>query len=129
MNPFSKYLRQWSNDRDFDGFVEQWDALERLVISVYRGKMAPEAAVQAYEGLWPRLREHYDHWEASLTPYWTATRAAGEPTQTDPFRLLLAIPGPEAIPGDWRAMQHLPAAREAINRYLVAHNGRPDEIT
>jgi hypothetical protein len=119
MNPFSKYLRQWSSDGDFDAFVEHWDRLEQIVIGVYRGKIEVEAAVPEFNQVWPWLRERYPDWEAILRPHWQPTRAAGEPTLDDPFRLLLACPGPEAIRGDWRAMRHLPAAREAINRYLL----------
>jgi hypothetical protein len=126
MNPFSNHLRQWSNDSQFEAFVDQWDRLERIVIGVYRGQMTPEEAAGEYGRLWPWLREAYGRWEEALRPHWLATRAAGEPTRADPFRLLLDIPRPEAIPGDWRAMQHLPAAREAINRYLVALSQRYD---
>lgn len=118
MNPFSRFLRQWSSDLEFGAFVEQWDRLERVVVGVYRGKLDPAAAAPEFAAVWSWLREHYLHWEEALRPHWQATRAAGEPTHTDPFRLLLSVPEPSAIPGDWRAMQHLPAAREAINRLL-----------
>lgn len=119
MNPFTKYLSQWSSDSNFAAFIEQWDRLERLVIAVYRGKTAPTEAGPEYDQVWPWLRKQYSHWEDTLRPYWQITRAAGEPTQTDPFQLLLDISAPAMIPGQWRAMQHLPAAREAINHYLV----------
>lgn len=119
MNPYTQFLSQWSTDRTFTAFVDDWDRLERLVIGVYRGKVEAASAQSEFEELWPRLREHYPRWEPILRSHWQATQAAGEPTQTDPFNLLLAIESPAAIPGDWRAMQHLPAAREAINRYLV----------
>jgi hypothetical protein len=122
MNPFTQYLSQWSRDGDFAAFVEQWDRLERLVVGVYRGKLNVDRAAPEFEALWPWLRREYGAWAGALRPYWQATRAAGEPTQTDPFRLLLDIPAARAISGDWRAMQHLPAAREAINRYLVDHS-------
>ena len=121
MNPFTKYLRQWSSERDFNVFVEQWDRLERIVVDIYRAKMDIAAAEPVYAEVWPWLREHYPHWRDALRPYWQATRAAGEPTYNDPFQLLLDIPAPMAISGDWRAMQHLPAARESINRYLIDH--------
>jgi hypothetical protein len=121
MNPFTRFLSQWSDDTGFDEFVRQWDRLERLVIDVYRGKLAEDAAQPEFEQVWPWLRQRYPGWETTLTPYWQVTRAAGEPTQVDPFRLLLAIDNPAAIRGDWRAMQHLPAAREAINRYLTSN--------
>jgi hypothetical protein len=120
MNPFSKYLRQWSNDSQFEAFVDQWDRLERIVVGIYRGKIKVETAVPEFNQVWPWLRERYSDWAEALRPHWQATRAAGEPTHDDPFQLLLALPEPAAIRGDWRAMQHLPAAREAINRYLLA---------
>lgn len=119
MNPFSKYLRQFTTDREFDAFVAQWDVLESTVIGVYRQKMTIEQAQADFTTTWPKLRQAYPQWEPRLRPYWQATRAAGEPTQIDPFQLLLSIPNPKAIQGDWNAMQHLPAAREALNRYLV----------
>jgi hypothetical protein len=119
VNPFTKYLSQWSGDGRFDDFIGHWDRLERLVIGVYRGKIDPSAAGPEYEDVWPWLRAHYPEWEATLAPHWRQTRAAGEPIRLDPFRLMLAIPSPKDITGDWRAMQHLPAAREAINRYLA----------
>jgi hypothetical protein len=57
-------------------------------------------------------------WSAYLRPYWQKTKAAGEHTQTDPFQLVLDLEAPDAILGDWRAMQHLPAAREALNLFV-----------
>lgn len=121
MNPFSKYLRQFSDDPQFDTFVAHWDELESVVVRVYRHKMTVEAAQADFEQAWPWLREAYRHWEPMLRPYWQQTRAAGELTKTDPFQLLLDLQSPEAIAGNWTAMQHLPAAREAINRFLVDH--------
>ncbi len=121
MNPFSKYLSQWSADTDFAAFVEQWDRLEAVVVGVYRRKMDLAVAEITFDEVWSRLRESYPRWRDELRLYWQATRAAGEPTQIDPFQLLLDIPTPGAIGGDWRAMQHLPAAREAINHYLIDH--------
>lgn len=124
MNPYTKFLSQWSHDRPFAAFVADWDRLERLVIGVYRGKVDATTAQTDFDELWPRLRKLYPRWERVLISHWQATLAAGEPTRTDPFRLLLAVESPAAIPGNWRAMQHLPAAREAINRYLV-EQGNP----
>ena len=96
--------------------------LERVVVGVYRQKMDAAEAGAEYVAVWSGLRRSYPRWAVALRPHWRATRAAGELTHTDPFALLLALDGPAAIPGDWRAMQHLPAAREAINRYL---SGQP----
>jgi hypothetical protein len=119
MNPFTKYLRQWSGDPELTAFIDDWDRLERLVISVYRGELEPEAAAVEFGLVWPRLGKQYQKWQEILTPYWTNTQVAGKAVQIDPFQLLLDIPNPQAIAGDWQLMQHLPAAREAINRYLA----------
>jgi hypothetical protein len=119
MNPFSKFLRQWSQDDSLAEFVEYWDRLERLVVQVYRQKLTPEAAVGEFEQVWPWLRAHYEAWEGALRPLWTQTVAGGQPTQQDPFQLLLALSSPKAISGDWVAMQHLPAAREALNQLIL----------
>lgn len=122
MNPFSKYLSQWSADRDFNAFVAQWDRLERLVVAIYRQKIDITAAEAEFESIWPGLRRDYEIWGAALRPLWQATRAGGKATQGDPFQLLLDLQSPAGITGNWLAMQHLPAAREAINRYLLAQS-------
>lgn len=121
MNPFTKHLRQGSTDDEFARFITLWDRLERLVIDVYKAKQSTSTADADFRLIWSQLRIEYPVWEQALHPFWTLTRAAGEATRTDPFLLLLAIENADAIPGDWRAMQHLPAAREAINRYLLEH--------
>jgi hypothetical protein len=51
-----------------------------------------------------------------LWPFWQQTKAAGQTTKIDPFQLILDIQHPQCILGDW---QHLPAAREAINRFVL----------
>lgn len=123
INPFSKFLSQWSTDAEFEAFRERWDELERVVVGVYRRKMTHEEAAPAFERVWPWLREAYPRWQPALEPYWRQTRAAGAPTDRDPFLIFLEKQRPADINGDWNAMQHLPAAREAINRYLLDHTG------
>ncbi len=120
MNPFTKFLRQWPTNEEFDAFVTYWDRLERLTIQVYREKMTAEMAQSEFDEVWPWLRERYGRWQPLLETYWRQTTAAGKPTQSDPFLLLLEKPSPAAISGDWQAMQHLPAAREALNQYIIA---------
>jgi hypothetical protein len=124
MNPFTRFLNQWSKNRKLDEFIAYWDALETIVIHVYRQKVSLDEAGPEFERVWAWLRARYGAWEGVLRPYWQQTKAAGEPTQTDPFRLLLDIQNPAAILGDWRAMQHLPAAREALNLYLQDANNK-----
>lgn len=119
MNPFSKYLRQWTTDANFDTFVDDWDRLESLVISVYRGRLSENDSAAEFSKIWPILRTEYPKWKEILRPYWKDVLAGGKPVGADPFRTLLAMTGPADISGNWEAMQILPAAREAINRYLA----------
>jgi hypothetical protein len=118
MNPFTRFLNQWSNNRALTRFIEHWDRLERLTVLVHRKKMPVATAAPEFAEVWPWLRQNYGAWRDGLRPYWQKTKAAGFPTQTDPFELLLELESPHAIVGNWRAMQHLPAAREALNRFL-----------
>lgn len=88
------------------------------MVRVHRKKMGLAEAEPEFVQVWPWLRQHYGGWEELLRPYWQQTKAAGAQTQTDPFQLLLDLETASAILGNWRAMQHLPAAREALNRFL-----------
>ena len=119
MNPFSKFLSQWSNNEGIEEFVVYWDRLEALTIAVYKEKVTPTKATTEFGVVWPWLRQHYGRWQPQLLPLWQKTKVAGKPTQTDPFQLLLQLATPEEIQGNWTAMQHLPAAREALNRLLI----------
>ena len=118
MNPFTRFLSQWSKDHSFAEFIQHWDRLEILVVQVHREKVTVGDAAPEFAQVWPWLQRNYGRWAEKLRPYWQKTRAAGAPTQTDPFQLLLEIDSPNAIVGNWRAMQHLPAAREALNCFL-----------
>jgi hypothetical protein len=118
MNPFTRFLSQWSKNRSLDELVAYWDRLERLVVLVHRQKMTLAEAESEFNQVWPWLRQRYGDWADALRPYWQQTKAAGESTQADPFQLLLDLESPAAILGNWRAMQHLPAAREALNLFL-----------
>lgn len=126
MNPYTSYLMQWVDDPAFGEFVQYWDALETIVVRVYRQKATPESAADDFYRVWPWLRRCYHTHEPALRPYRQQVKAGGEPIDGDPFLLLLNIAAPGDIPGDRRMMQHLPAAREAINRYLVAQTGEAD---
>ncbi len=88
------------------------------MVQVHREKMMLAVAEPEFAQVWPWLRQHYGRWEEVLRPYWQQTKAAGVPTQTDPFQLLLDLETPAAILDNWHVMQHLPAAREALNLYL-----------
>ena len=62
-----------------------------------------------------------------MRPHCQASRSAGQPTQPSLLQLLLDLQSPAGITGNWRAMQHLPAAREAINRYLLAQSSATNQ--
>lgn len=124
MNPFTQFLQQWSQNSSLGKFIHYWDRLEFVVVRVYRQKMAISEAQAEFAEVWPWLREHYGDWEEGLRPFWTQTTAGGQPTTHDPFHLLLACDRPEDIVGDWAAMQHLPAAREALNKFVLSQNAK-----
>lgn len=119
MNPFTKYLSQWSRNRKLKEFVAYWDELELIMVQVHRQKMDLATAEPIFARVWPWLRQHYGDWQRDLRPFWEATKAAGEQTQTDPFQLLLDLEQADDIVDNWSAIQHLPAAREALNRFLL----------
>ena len=119
LNPFTKFLRRGRRNDSFDRFVAHWDRLEWLTIRVYKGEIDAADVRVEFARVWHWLRQNYGHWQEELEPCWQRTRVAGTPTKTVPFLLLLAIESPGKIVSDWRPMQHLPAAREALNQYLL----------
>ena len=121
MNPFSRYLRQWLPDRRLDEFVAQWDALEALVVRVYKEEGATAADMAEFDRLRPWLQSRYPDFKAQLRPFWQQAMVAGERTAADPFKRLLSAADASAFVGDWTNLQFLPAAREALNRCIRAH--------
>lgn len=122
MNPFTRFLSQWGRDGRLDTFVSYWDRLEFIMVQVHREKMSPQAAEAEFAEVWGWLRANYERWADQFYPFWVQTVSGGEVTAVDPFQLLIDIPTPYAILGDWRAMQHLPSAREALNQYILAQS-------
>ena len=128
MNPFTRFLRQWTDDKDLHKFVEHSDALEALVVRVYKMGEATPADEAEYQALRRWLQTNYASWEATLRPYWQQATVQGTLVQTDPFKALLRAERAADFAGDWSAMQRLPAAREALNRLVLARGGL-DEST
>ncbi len=120
MNPFTQSLARELADPALDTFIADWDALEALVVRVYRGGVAGPPDVAEWPSLRDRLAASYPVWSAGLAQHWPEIRAGGKPVTEDPFARLMSIPRAADIVGDWAAMQTLPAAREALNRMLVA---------
>ena len=121
MNPFSRFLSQFLRpDDDIQLFIAHWDRLEALVVEVYKRQRISAEQAAIFAESWPWLRDHYGRWQARLAPYWPDALVGGQPAPQDPFLRLLGADQLEAFLDDWEALQYLPAAREALNKYLVA---------
>ena len=120
MNPYTRSLLQRIQNPDLCDWVEAWDQLESLVVDIYRSEAAGPGAEEEYGKLKKRLNMDYGRWRQELRPHWEGLRAGGEPVQSDPFQKLLEPENAEGFLENWRAMQTLPAAREALNSYLIA---------
>ena len=118
-NLFTRAILKQIGDPDLREFVMRWDVLEFLVIRVFRAKAASREDEDEYRQLRTWLSKNYSRWQAALTPYWEQARVAGEPAKHDPFLFLLSGSTSGWFAGNWAAMQHLPAAREALNQFLI----------
>jgi hypothetical protein len=98
-------------------FVAHWDALESLVVDVYRAGRAGRAEEHAWRALSGWLTRHYPEHAAGLAVHWRPALGA---SAGDPFLALLALPGAERFVDNRSALELLPAAREALNRWLLA---------
>ena len=121
MNPFTKFLSQFlkSASNDIATFIGHFDQVENLAISVYKRKAIAPKDTKTFENSFRWLQTHYPDWEEQLASYWPPTLVGGKPAPMDPFRRLIYVEGPESFIDDWEALQYLPAAREALNQYLV----------
>ena len=69
MNPFTRFLRQWlSSDDNLDPLVEHWDALEALIIRVYKQGAADPADEAEYLALRRWMQANYGTWADALRP-------------------------------------------------------------
>ncbi|HSM55952.1 MAG TPA: hypothetical protein VK879_07330 [Candidatus Sulfomarinibacteraceae bacterium] len=119
MNLFTRFLKQWNRDKDLDLLVDHCDALEALIIRVYKQGEASAADEAEYHALRAWLLANYGQWEKALQSLWRETQVAGAPADKDPFRRLIESETAADFVGDWEAMQNLPAAREALNRLVL----------
>ena len=119
MNLFTRYLRQWNRNRELDDLVEHWNALEALIIRVYKGGEATPADEAEYQAIRLWMGANYPDWQAILRPFWREALVGGQPATEDPFLRLTKVDRADDFVGDWDAMQHLPAAREALNRLIL----------
>jgi hypothetical protein len=120
MNLFTRYLARHNQQKSVERLIAHQDALESLVITIYKSGEVDQAQREEYRQLRRWMERHYPEWEATLTPYWRQTRVEGVLLENDPFRRVWAAESADNLIGDWGAMQHLAAAREALNRWLSA---------
>lgn len=118
-NPFTRFLSNEVDDDPLIAFIDYWDRLEALVISIYKNDAAGSEDEREYEQVWPWLIENYPVWRSEFRPYWSQSGTGGGLEREDPFTRLLAAPSAAEIAGDWTLMQALPAAREALNLFVL----------
>ncbi len=119
MNFFTRLFGRHNRYCDLRNFVQQWDELEELLIHIYKFGVASPVETRAHAEIRSQLQRFYPHWQVQLHPYWTYTLAGGEIVKDDPFLQLLAIEQADDFVDNWRGMQTLPAAREALNQLLL----------
>ena len=120
MNPFTRFLKQWSkNQPDLSEFIDYWDTLEALAIQVYKAGAVTAEDGQSYLRAKHYMQANYENFSAQLTPFWEQSEVGGQIDHADPFEFLFQYERVDGFIGNWAALQHLPAAREALNGYLV----------
>ena len=119
MHPVTGQLLAHISDRHIIRFVEAWDALELLVIRVYRTREALRSDERLYRRLRRELPVLRGPFAADLAAYWSASTIAGEPVTQDPFEVVLRVEQAATFMEDWAIMQNLPVARQTINEWLV----------
>jgi hypothetical protein len=120
MNPFTRFLNQWTKNRpNLAEFIDHWDTLEALAIGVYKAGEPTDEDEQRYAVARTYMLTHYDNFSGPLKEFWKKSKVGGRLDHADPFEYLFQYESAVGFVGNWAALQHLPAAREALNSYLV----------
>ena len=122
-NPYTNFLRRMQGNREaaLATFVAWWDGVEAIVVDVNKRRSATDEERAAYAEARAALLADYDSvWAARFAPHWPLTKEAGAMTPSDPFPRILAAATADDFVRNRRAMQALAAARETINRYVLA---------
>ncbi|RPI33294.1 MAG: hypothetical protein EHM70_06435 [Chloroflexota bacterium] len=122
MNIVTRALSKNLRDRRLKGFIAHWDKLEALIIRTYKSRQTGPEDEREFQKLSAWLRRNYPRVQDTLQPYWQESLAWGEKTQQDPYLRLISARHAGDFVGDWKAMQTLPEAREALNKYLLQNN-------
>jgi hypothetical protein len=127
MNPVTTMLLEQLDWPEFETWVDCWDRLEQTLMMVYRSGLVSDDQQREYRALRKTLLSSYRTWRSELKVYWRATRVAGKQLDEDPFMALTASKRLSVEDVDWGTVQMLPAAREALNSFLLdAVNRRKD---
>lgn len=118
MNIFSRFLAQWSDDTTLHTFITHWDVIEAVAIDTYRQKKVNPADRDRYHVSRKWLLDQYPKFAEDLAPFWQKAQVAGSLEHGDPFLFLLESGDPTEFLDNWAALQHLPAAREALNQFI-----------
>lgn len=118
-NPFTKSIAGNLKSDALKAFVQRWDALEALVVRVFRAKAATPADDAEYAGVRSWLQANYAPWQPALEPLWRQAKRGGKLCEDDPFLFLMSPEHASEFAGSWAHMQALPAARESLNRLLL----------
>ncbi len=119
-NPFTQSITGDLPSDALKTFVQRWDALEALVVRVFRAKAATDADEAEFTELRRWLMANYAPWQPALEPLWRQARRGGKLCEDDPFLFLMAPVTASDFAGSWAHMQALPAARESLNRLVLA---------
>ena len=120
MNPFTRFLNQWAkNTPDLAEFIHHWDTLEALAIRVYKAGGPTAEDSQTYLAAKAYMDKNYASLAEPLRSYWQQSEVGGQLDHADPFEYLFQYDSADGFVDNWAALQHLPAAREALNGYLV----------
>lgn len=122
MNPFTKFLNRGKNS-NLNQFIEHWDRVEYLAVAVFKAKGASGEESAEYAQSRKYLLDTYPSFQQALAPLWADTLVGGEIAGEDPFLRVLNAETADGFVGDWVALQNLPAAREALNKLVLAQKG------
>lgn len=123
-NPFTRFIRANHRDKPLDRFIEGWDAIEERCIATYRAGAFTTVEAEEWIKLRKRVFRSYERVADRLAPHWKLATINGRPTAEDPFRWILNVEELGAVIGNWQLLQHLPPAREAINRCILSNKAR-----
>ena len=119
MNPVTQGLLRKLNDPSLRSFVENWDALNDLIINIYQQKSVTFEQQALFFELQNRLRTSYASFASELEPFWRNARVKGGLAIGDPFNTLIEKKSAKEFVENWDAMRTLPVAREALNEMLM----------